>query len=74
MKITPRFTHPQAILGLYDFLLSDEHNLSYINKYPDASKLYNVSERGGNEFEAQESASIHHKHTPHGSGRLIKAF
>jgi len=44
MKITPSFTHPQAILGVYDFLLSDEHNRSYINKYPDASKLYTGSE------------------------------
>jgi len=31
MKITPSFTHSQAILGVYDFLLSDEHNQSYIN-------------------------------------------
>jgi len=45
MKITPSFTHPQAILGVYDFLLSDEHNQRYINKYPDASELYNGSER-----------------------------
>jgi len=45
MKMTPSFTHPQAILGVYDFLLSDERNWSYINKYPDASKLYNGSER-----------------------------
>jgi len=43
MKITPWFTHPKAILGVYDFLLSDEHNQSYINKYPEASKLYNGS-------------------------------
>ncbi len=32
MKITPWFTHPQAILGVYDFLLSDEYNLSYNKK------------------------------------------
>ena len=43
MKISPSFTHPQAILGVYDFLLSDEHNRRYINKYPDASELYNGS-------------------------------
>jgi len=43
MKNTPSFTHPQAILGVYDFLLSDEHNLRNINKYPDASELYNGS-------------------------------
>ena len=30
MKISPSFTHPQAILGVYDFLLSDEHNQRYI--------------------------------------------
>jgi len=36
MKITPWFTHPQAILGVYDFLLSDEYNQSYINNHPDA--------------------------------------
>jgi len=42
MKITPSFTQPQAILGVYDFLLSDEHNRSYINKYPDASKSSEV--------------------------------
>jgi len=45
MKITPSFTHPQTILGVYDFLLSDEHNRRYINKYPDAFELYNGSER-----------------------------
>jgi len=45
MKITPSFIHPQAILGVYDFLLSDEHNRRNINKYPDTSKLYNGSER-----------------------------
>jgi len=58
MKITPRFTHPQAILGVYDFLLYDEHNQSYINIYPDASKLYNGSEQGSRVW-AEESASIH---------------
>jgi len=45
MKISPSFTHPQAILGVYDFVLSDEHNQRNINKYPDASELYNGSER-----------------------------
>ncbi len=30
MKISLLFTHPQAILGVYDFLLSDESNRSYI--------------------------------------------
>ncbi len=32
MKIIPWFTHPQAILGVYDFLLSDEYNQRYIKK------------------------------------------
>ncbi len=32
MKITPWFTHPQSILGVYDFLLSDEYNQSFIKK------------------------------------------
>jgi len=45
MKISQSFTHPQAILGVYDFLLSDEHNGRYFNKYPDASELYNGSEQ-----------------------------
>jgi len=34
MEISPSFTHLQAILDVYDFLLSDEHNQRYINKYP----------------------------------------
>ncbi len=29
MKISPCFTHPQGILGVYDFLLSDESNQLY---------------------------------------------
>jgi len=29
MKIIPLFTHPQAILGVYDFLLSAKHNHNY---------------------------------------------
>ncbi len=43
MKISPWFTHPQAILGVYDFHLSDEYNRSYIKKCPGSSKLYNDS-------------------------------
>ncbi len=30
MKISPCFTHPQSILSVYDFLLSDESNQSNI--------------------------------------------
>ncbi len=44
MKITSWCTYPQAILGVYDFLLSDEYNQSYIKKCPDSSQLYNGSE------------------------------
>ena len=44
MKISPTFTHPQAI-SVYDFLVSDEDNRRNINKYPDASELYNGSDR-----------------------------
>ncbi len=44
MKITPLFTHPQAILGVYDVLLSDKYNRSYIKKCPGSSKPYNGSE------------------------------
>ncbi len=38
MKISPWFTHPRGILGVYDFLLSDESNLSYIKNGPGSSK------------------------------------
>ncbi len=41
MKISLCFTHPRGILGVYDFLLSDESNRSYIKNYPGSSKLYN---------------------------------
>ncbi len=37
MKMILLFTHPQAILGVYDFLLSDESNQSYIKNCPDSS-------------------------------------
>lgn len=30
--MTPRFTHRQAILGVYDFIFSDEYNQRNINK------------------------------------------
>ncbi len=43
MKISPWFTHPQGILGVYIFLLSDESNWSYIKKCPGSSKLYKGS-------------------------------
>ncbi len=37
---------PQAILGVYDFLPSDEYSRSYIKKWTGSSKLYNGSEWG----------------------------
>ncbi len=30
LKITPWFTHPQAILGVYDFPFSNKYNQCYI--------------------------------------------
>ncbi len=38
MKISSCFTYPQSILGVYDFLLSDESNRNYIKNYPCFSK------------------------------------
>ncbi len=40
IKISLWFTHPRGILGVYDFLLSDEFNRSYIKNCPCSSKLY----------------------------------
>ncbi len=45
MKISLCFTHPQSILGVYDFLLSDESNRSYIKNCPGPSKPYNGGKR-----------------------------
>ncbi len=45
MKISLCFTHPQSILGVYDFLLSDESNLSYIKNGPGRSKPFNGGKR-----------------------------
>ncbi len=41
MKISPCFTHPQGILGVYDFFLSGESNQSNIKNRPGSFKLYN---------------------------------
>ncbi len=43
MKIS--FTHPQSILCVHDFLLSDESNQSYIKNCPGSSKPYNGDKR-----------------------------
>ncbi len=59
--------YPQAILGVYDFLsviyfshifLSDEYKQSYIKKM---SLRFIGAVNGDRDFEAQKSASIHHK-------------
>ncbi len=39
MKISPCFTHRQGILGVYDFLLSDESNRSYIQNCPGSFRM-----------------------------------
>jgi len=53
--MNPQFTHPQAILGVYDFLLSGELNKSYIKKYPGSSELYDGNIRV---FETLKNAPI----------------
>ncbi len=45
MKISLCFIYPQSILGVYDFLLSDASNQSYIKNCPGTSMLYNCSRR-----------------------------
>ncbi len=42
MKIMPWFTHTQAILDVYEVLLSDKYDQSYIKTCPGSSELYNV--------------------------------
>ncbi len=42
MKISLWFTHTRGILGVYDFLLLDESNQSYIKNCPGSSKLYHL--------------------------------
>ncbi len=42
MKIIPLFTQTQAILDVYEILLSDKYNQSYIKTCPGSSELYNV--------------------------------
>ncbi len=68
MKITPWCTHPQAILGVYDFLLKDEYYQNYIKAFP--SFIMEVN--GGQDFEAQKVHPSIINSTPRGSGELIK--
>ncbi len=39
--MSPCFTHPQSILGVYDFLLLDEFNPIYNKNILGSFKLYN---------------------------------
>jgi len=39
----PMIYSPSSHPGVYDFLLSDEYNRGYINKYPGSFKFYNSS-------------------------------
>ncbi len=73
MKITPLYTHPQAMLGLYDFLLSDKYYCSCIKKVL-ALPIFIMAVNGGWDFEAQKSASINHKKCSTRLWGLIKAF
>ncbi len=52
MNITPWFTHPQAILSVYDFLHSDEYSQSYI-KYVLPLPSFIMAVNGGQDFDAQ---------------------
>ncbi len=59
------------MLGVYDFLLSDEHNRSYNTIYPGSSRLYNGSEW---EMRFWKNPSINHKTAPHSNRGLLKVF
>ncbi len=49
MKITSSFTHPQAIVGVYNFLISDKYNQSYF-KYVLALPSFIMAVNGGSRF------------------------
>ncbi len=60
MKMTPWFTPPQAVLIVYDFIFP----MSYIKKSELKKwieKCIKMAVNGVWDFEAQKSASIHHK-------------
>ncbi len=44
MKIILWFTRPRGILGVYDFILSDESNLSYIKGITGCDIFYKLFE------------------------------
>ncbi len=58
MKITSWFTHPQAILGVYGFLTN---TIRVILRNVLALPSFIMAVNGCRGFEAQKSASIHHK-------------
>jgi len=62
MKIIPLFTHPQDILGVYDYLLSDEHNPRYLK----ISRFITVV-NGRPNSEDRKNSSIHKKIHPYDS-------
>ncbi len=66
MKISSCFTHPQGILGVYDFLLSDESNRSNIQNCPGSSKLSGVSVTQSKTCKIK-CANPLKKHNSHGS-------
>jgi len=59
--------------GVYDILLSDENNRSYIKNVLALPSLI-MQLKGYTFLEVHQSTSIHDKSAPHGSGGLIKAF
>ncbi len=71
MKIASWFTHPQAILGVYDFVLSDEYNQSYIKNFL-AFPSFIMAVNGHRDFVQKVHLSIV-KSAPHGSGWLLHA-
>jgi len=50
MKITPCFTHPQPILGVYDFRFLDKQNQNYIKNIL-ALPSFIMAVNGGRDFE-----------------------
>ncbi len=76
IKISLCFTHPQSILGVYDSLLSDESNRSFIKNCPSPSKPFNgvsgcflsTVQKTWNKVHASVIKCV-----SHGSGGWIKA-
>ncbi len=71
MKITPWFIHPQAILGVYDFLLSNESEL-----FKKMSWLFQALTLEWMVAKSLKPKKVHPsiiKSTPHDSGRPYEA-